>query len=319
MLIVSIDLSFKNIYKSWYDFRRGKGFSSEINNFENYLEENLFDLWRDLNHNNYSHGAYSRFVVNDTKKREIYVSGVRDRIVHRLIYNYLVDICDKTFIDDAWSNRKDKGVLKAVFKAQFLLKKFENKYVWRSDIKKFFDSVNHTALLSAISLKVGDIQALEIIKKIVNSYSVNQKTGIPIGNLTSQIFSNIYFNEFDRFVKHYLKPLAYLRYGDDFIIIDNKSRIDNNRTRSIDFLKQNLFLNINPNNDIIIKARQGIKFLGVNITKDGVDLNNRNWQKSLENVNIQNLSSYRGLVKNFSNYEKLKYFDYNLLNKIDIK
>ncbi|MFA5644697.1 MAG: reverse transcriptase domain-containing protein [Patescibacteria group bacterium] len=319
MLIVSIDLSFKNIYKSWHDFRRGKRFSLEINNFENYLEENLFDLWRDLNHNNYSHGAYSRFIVNDTKKREIFVSGVRDRIVHRLIYNYLVDICDKTFIDDVWSNRTEKGLLKAIFKVQFFLRKFKNKYVWRSDIKKFFDSVNHTALLSAIGLKVGDNQALEIIKKIVDSYSVNQKTGIPIGNLTSQIFSNIYFNEFDRFVKHHLKPLAYLRYGDDFIIIDNKLRINNNRTRSIDFLKQNLFLSINPNNDIIIKARQGVKFLGVIITKDRVDLNNRNWQKSLENVNIQNLSSYRGLVKNFFNYEKLKYFDYNLLSKIDIK
>ena len=83
-------------------------------------------------------------------------------------------------------------------------------------------------------------------------------------------------------------------------------------------MKHNLFLDINSKNDVIIKSSQGLRFLGVNIKKDNIDLNSRNWCRSLNNVNFENLSSYRGLVKNFSNYEKLKYFDYNFLNKINI-
>jgi retron-type reverse transcriptase len=313
-----MDLSLKNIYKSWYDFRRSKKISWEINNFEYYLEENLFELWRDLNNEKYQCGKYKNFIVNDNKKRRIFVSSVRDRVVHRLIYNYLVDIYDKTFIFDIWSNRKNKGLTKAIFRSRFLLSRYKNNFVWRADIKKFFDNIDHKIILSIISLKIKNPKVLRIVAEIIGSYRTDDNKGLPIGNLTSQIFSNIYLNEFDRFVKHFLKPLAYLRYGDDFIIIGKKEKIIKNRRESIIFLREKLKLEINNKSDILIKAVEGINFLGVKIFQDRINLSNRNLNRSLNKINLQNLSSYRGLVKSFSTKDKINYFDYNVLAKIDL-
>ena len=106
----SIDLSLKNIWKSWFDFKKGKKKTAELNIFEYYLEANIFKLFQELNNRSYQYGEYRKFVVADNKKREISVAPIRDRVVHRLIYNYLVEIYNETFIYDVWSCRKDKGI-----------------------------------------------------------------------------------------------------------------------------------------------------------------------------------------------------------------
>jgi len=110
----SIDLSLKNIWQSWFDFRKGKRATGELHVFQYYLERNLFDLFQSLNSGTYHHGEYSKFIVCDNKRREISVAKVRDRVVHRLVYNYLEKIYDKTFIYDVWSCRKGKGLIGAI-------------------------------------------------------------------------------------------------------------------------------------------------------------------------------------------------------------
>ena len=106
-----IDLGLSNVWKSWFAFRKGKRMSDEMHEFQYNLESRLFELHKDLNEGTYKHGKYRHFMVCDNKRREISVSSIRDRIVHRLLYDYLVPIWDKTFIYDAWSCRKGQRLL----------------------------------------------------------------------------------------------------------------------------------------------------------------------------------------------------------------
>lgn len=121
----SIDLSLKNIWRSWFEFRKGKRVGDELHAFQYQVEKNLYALFKDLNNGTYRHGGYCKFIVNDNKRREISVASIRDRVVHRLIYEYLEKIYDKTFIYDAWSCRKGKGLLGAIERTQVFLKPFK--------------------------------------------------------------------------------------------------------------------------------------------------------------------------------------------------
>ncbi len=144
--------------------------------FTYFLEGNLYQLYIDLNNGQYKHGGYKKFIVTDNKRREIRVASIMDRVVHRLLYEYLTEIYDKTFIFDVWSCRKKKGLLGAIERAQKFLRKYPKSFVWRSDVKKFFDNVNHVTLLKIISLKISDKQAIWILKEIINSYFVPAAT-----------------------------------------------------------------------------------------------------------------------------------------------
>ena len=145
-----------------------------------------------------------------------------------------------------------------------------------------------------------------------------RRKGIPIGNLTSQIFANIYLNELDRFVKHIIKPQAYLRYGDDFIIIsDNLNRLKLIREEVKKILAENLQLEINIQNDIIVKAKQGLKFLGVKIFPYGRRLSKRNWDRVKSRLDLRNIASYSELVRKHSKIKRIKEFNWIILEKID--
>ena len=146
----SIDISLESIWKSWWAYRKGKRFTEDLYEFQYHLEENLFDLYSVLNNGTYVHGGYHKFIISDNKRREIAVASIRDRIVHRLLYDQFVTIWDKTFIHDAWSCRKGKGLLGAIQRTQDFLQSYPRAYVWRADIKKFFDNVNHEILTNLI-------------------------------------------------------------------------------------------------------------------------------------------------------------------------
>ena len=135
--------------------------------------------------------------------------------------------------------------------------------------------------------------------------------------MTSQIFANIYLNEFDRFVKHQLKPLAYLRYGDDFVLFaDNLEEINQIRLAAVSFLAKNLALEINRKNDIILKASWGVRFLGSVIFPDHRQLKRRNLRRLRRKLALNNLSSYYGLIIQ-NQKEKLKEFNWQVLEKYE--
>ncbi len=139
---------------------------------------------------------------------------------------------------------------------------------------------------------------------------------MPIGNLTSQIFANVYLNELDRFVKHTLKPQKYMRYGDDFILIAGKKKeLEEFRNRTITFLQSTLKLELNVKNDKIIKARHGLRFLGVIIWPHGRKLQKRSIGRINARLNLKNISSYRGLLLKHSPKKK-KIFAWSVYEKI---
>lgn len=321
----SIDFSLANIWGSWQKFRKGKRKTKKLEHFQYFLEENLDALHNELNSGTYRHYGYKKFIVNENKRREVAVASIKDRVIHRLAYEYLVALYDKTFIFDAWSCRKEKGLVGAIERTQSFLRKFPRSFVWRSDIKKFFDHVDHKVLTDILRFRVTDPRAFSLLTEIIGSHRASfgeagpaRAKGIPIGNLTSQIFANIYLNEFDRFIKHHMKPFAYARYGDDIIILsDNLHQLHHIRKEAVKFLQERLRLEINAKHDIIIKTRRGLKFLGVEIFPKGRRLNKRNWQRAKTRLQPAHIPSYSGLVKKHSTEKRMKEFNWIALEKLN--
>lgn len=169
---VSIDVSLANIWKCWFLFRKGKKATPTIDEFSFYLEENLRRLENSIQNSTYQHSGYATFVVSDNKRRDVSVASVRDRVVHRILYEYLVEIYDKTFIFDVWSCRKEKGLLGAINRAEHFLTHFPRSFIWRTDIRKFFDNVDHVVLTEILTFRISDPVALKLLMTVINSYRV---------------------------------------------------------------------------------------------------------------------------------------------------
>jgi len=167
----SIDLSLTNIWRAWAAFRKGKKLSREITVFEAELERNLLLLCADLHNGQYRHGSYNHRIVNEKKRRDIAVASVRDRVVHRLLYDYLVPLIDPKLDYDVWSCRKNKGLHQALLRTKHLLTKYSHAWVWRADISKFFDNVDQSTLGTCLERYVNDKKALNLFDKVIESYA----------------------------------------------------------------------------------------------------------------------------------------------------
>lgn len=257
------------------------------------------------------------FIVTDNKRREISVASMRDRVLHRLFYDYLVEVFDKIFIFDAWSCRKGKGLMGAINRAQVFIKKYSNGFVWRADIRKFFDNVDHDILLQLLKRRIRDGKALFLLKEIIDSFEIRSGVGMPIGNLTSQIFSNIYLNELDRFIKHKMMCKEYLRYGDDFVIFSkDKDELLRIKVLTTNFIENELKLNLHPTNNLVVEAKRGLKFLGVVLYPSGRQLSKRNQTRIKGRINFRNSGSYWGVISQHGTSETIKDFQWDLTSSI---
>lgn len=308
----SIDTSVTNVWRSYVAFRRGKRPSRAIIEFEGELLENILALASSLQAGSYRHGSYSHMIVNDNKRRDIAVASVRDRVIHRMLYDYLVPIWDKTFIYDAWSCRKNKGLHGAIERAQLFMRNYPNAWVWRADITKMFDSIDKNKLKLLLRKRINDSAALLILDEVIDSYcSYEDSRGIPIGNLTSQILANIYLNEFDRFMKHTIKPYAYLRYGDDWLCFaDNQNKLEEMRKEAREFLDLELGLTIHPSIDLIKPVHKGVSYLGVDLWSNGRRVDKVASLKLKANLNARNVSSYKSLLAHHNSKKHLKRFEW---------
>lgn len=253
---------------AWREFRRGKRNKQDVQEFEFNLEDNLFGLRQELKTKTYQHSHYTAFSIYDSKPRRIHKACVRDRILHHSVFRILYPIFDKSFIFDSYSCRIGKGTHRAVnrlekFCRQLSKNNRRNIFVLKCDIKNFFDSIDQRILLGLIKDKVPDEKAIWLIKKIIKSFEKDAGKGLPLGNVTSQLFANIYLNELDQFVKHKLKVKYYLRYCDDFVILGESRNYLVRLVSSIDnFLKEKLKITIHSDKIIIRKSHQGVDFLG---------------------------------------------------------
>ncbi len=280
--------SFENLYLAYLKARECKRYKSEILKFSYHLENNLLNLRKELLDQNYKHGSYRTFIVNDSKKRIIKAAPFRDRVVHHALCNLIEPIFDRGFIYDSYACRKNKGTHKTIKRLESFIRSIsdhiknkaipEDVYCLQCDISKYFANIDHEILIKLIEKKVKDKKTLWLISKIVeSSYKCKflenllefRLVGIPIGNLTSQLFANIYLNELDQFIKHKLHKKYYLRYMDDFIILNNnKKELHQARALIQDFLKNKLKLKFHPKKANIFLAKRGINFLGYIIFKN---------------------------------------------------
>lgn len=253
---------------AWQEFQKGKRNKSDVQKFEFNLEDNLFQLHRDLKTKTYQHSHYTTFCICDPKLRRIHKACVRDRVLHHAVFRILYPIFDKGFIFDSYSCRLDKGTHRAVNRLEKFCRKLSrnnhrNIFALKCDIRKFFDSVDQDILLELIKNKIQDGNAIWLIEKIIKSFGKEKNKGLPLGNVTSQLFANVYLNEPDQFIKHKLKAKYYLRYCDDFVILGENEEYLTGLISPIDaFLKQRLKLIPHPDKIIIRKHHQGIDFLG---------------------------------------------------------
>jgi len=317
--IINLD----NLLSAWGEFLNGKRGRRDVQLFGLNLMDNLLSLHHDLLYHKYNHGGYKAFKVFDPKIRDIHKASVCDRLLHHAIYRKLYPFFDKIFIFDSYSCRLNKGAHKAVLRFnKFFLKISKNNtkncWVLKGDIRKFFASIDHQILLGILNEYITDKNIVCLLQNIIYSFQVKEGKGLPLGNLTSQLFANIYLNVFDQFIKHKIKAKFYIRYADDFVIMsDNKECLENQIGLIKEFLFLNLKLEIHPQKIFIKTVSSGLDFLGwINFPEHKVlrkSTKRRMICKLKESNKESSLNSYLGLIKH-GNACKLKLEILKLIN-----
>ena len=263
-LITSLD----NLFNAWAEFRVGKRKRADVQVFEYRLEDNIFELHQELIDGTYSHGSYMQFRITDPKPRQISKALVRDRLLHHALYRILYPLFDSGFIYDSYSCRVNKGTHKAFARLERLCNKVSRNntaqcWALKCDIRKFFDSVDHSVLVRLLEGKIKDEKLLTLLKGIIDSFQKTPGKGMPLGNLTSQLFANIYLDPLDKFAKHTLGAKYYLRYADDFVFLGRSpDELMGYLIEINSFLKHNLKLELHPNKISLRKHSWGIDFVG---------------------------------------------------------
>jgi retron-type reverse transcriptase len=242
--------------------RKNKRYKKEVLEFSANLEENLIELHNELIWQSYKPGRYREFYVYDPKIRLILSLPFKDRVIHQALCNVIDPIFERTFIADSFACRKGKGTLAGVKRNEdFLLNelsKHKKVYCLKMDIRKYFYSIDHEALKKLIRKKIRCKRTLGLIDVIIDSTG---SPGIPVGNLTSQLFANIYLNQIDHFIKEELKAKHYVRYMDDMIILNgNKAQLWQLLNEVRQHLKT-LHLELNEKT-AVFNSTKGIDFLG---------------------------------------------------------
>ena len=291
MIKLSHLFSFQNLISAYYRCRKRKRLKPQASKFEFSLEKEIINLEKLLKNHTYEPLPFSVFVVTEPKIREVFAAEFRDRVIHHLLYNYLSPIFERKFIFDSYACRKGKGTYRTVKRlSQFLRKITANNrkkaFYLQADIKNFFPSINHDILFKLIEKYTKNSNILWLTKSIIyydctqnpvkkgqlplslvpphkSLFNVPPGQGLPIGNLTSQFFANVYLNELDQFIKHHLKCKYYVRYVDDFVILDESKENLYKILQEIDkFLEQKLSLKLHPKKLIIEDINKGIDTLG---------------------------------------------------------
>lgn len=300
--IYSKIFSLDNLFSAWDEFRHGKERKLDVQEFALNLEDNIFALHQQLVNVSYQHSAYQAFYVHDPKRRHIFKAPVRDRVLHHAIVRVIGKFFEKSFIFDSYSSRFGKGTHRAVKRLRYFawkLSRNNTRTVWalQCDIKKYFDTVNHKQLITLLKLKIDDYRVVELLGAIINSLEITPGNGIPLGNLTSQLFSNIYLDCLDQQIKRGWAVKYYLRYNDDFVILSaNREYLEKLIPVISRFLSEKLCLKLHAQKISIKSWQQGIDWLGYVSFPYHTILRTRTKRRILRRVTAANRSSYLGVL-----------------------
>ena len=298
-------ISDENLFLAVKKSENGKRWKEATLGFNYNYESEIFRLQRELKSGVYLPGNYNKFTIKEPKERDIYAAPYRDRVLHHALINIIEPIWEPRLYYHSYACRTGKGSHRALDVCQKYLRK--NKYVLKSDIQKYFPSIDHTVLKTLIRKKIADTRLLKLIDLIIDTspgeISLNvpfryfegdnlftpgqNRRGIPIGNLTSQFFANIYLHELDKYIKEELRQQYYLRYMDDFLIFnDSKAELKQIRIKINKFLNT-LRLTMHPKKQEIDPAKNGIPFLGFHIYREFRRLQKKNIRLFLRRMKIK--------------------------------
>ena len=247
------------------------------------LERELIRIQDELVNQTYQPGPYREFEIHEPKRRLISAAPFRDRVVHHALCSVLEPIWERCFIFDSYACRKGKGTHAAVDRFQSFAKRY--RYVLKSDVRKYFPSIDHDVLKQLLARKIKDPDVLWLANRIIDHSNAQEpvlrwypgddlftpterRRGLPIGNQTSQFFANVYLNPFDHFVKETLRCPAYVRYCDDFVLLsDDKVWLAEARHQCREFLGT-LRLQLHPDKSVISRVVDGTRFLGYRVFPD---------------------------------------------------
>ncbi len=292
--------SMDNLICAFEKAKKGKTKRRYIKRFKKNLNQNLIKLRNELLDQTYKPCPLKSFILRDPKTRKISKSAFRDRVVHHAICNFIEPLFDKTFIYDCCANRIGKGTHKALERFDLFSRKVSRNntkacYVLKADIRHYFEEVNHDVLMNIISKKVSDERVIWLISKILENGFKDK--GMPLGNLTSQFFANVYLNELDQFVKHKLRAKYYIRYVDDFVFLhESKEQLEVWKKEINEFLQQNLKIELHKNKSQVIKLSKGIKFLGFRVFSSHRLLRKSNMNKFEREFNHLKILFDEGLI-----------------------
>jgi retron-type reverse transcriptase len=266
---------FKNLHSAFVQASRGKRSRPEVLAFTERLEENLIALRDGLRSGTYAQGGYRRFIVHDSKRRSIMAAPFRDRVVHHALCNVIEPLFERTFIHDSYACRRGKGTHAAVERFRQFMRRspYRETYIFQGDISKYFDSIDHEILYGLVARRITDERVLALVRHVIASANAQRGAGIPIGNLTSQLFANVYLSELDQFAKRTLRARRYIRYMDDFLILDTDKRmLADYRGQIGRFARERLGLTLHPRKSTIVPVRLGVDFLGYRVFENSVRL-----------------------------------------------
>jgi retron-type reverse transcriptase len=256
---------FANLYKAYLKARKQKRYRGEVLKFSYNLEQGLITLQQELKEKTYTVGEYRPFIIYEPKKRRIVALPFRDRIVQHALNTIIEPLFDRRMIADSFACRVGKGTHAAAKRVSYFMGKPSNVYYLKLDVKSFFASIDKTILKAIVRDRIEDKGILWLIDVIFDSSPV---PGMPIGNLMSQLFANVYLHELDHHCKNVLGVPYYVRYMDDVVILSHSKTYLQAVLASItEFISTHLALELNHKTGIG-KCKDGIEFVGFRIWRN---------------------------------------------------
>jgi len=328
--------SFENLQQAARQAQRGKRYRPNVLAFNYNLERELLQLQTELRQQSYRPGSYKTFVIRDPKSRLISAAPYRDRVVHHALCNVIIWPIERSFIHDTYANRFGYGTHRALRRFTHFARSSE--YILQCDIRKYFPSINHEILKSTLRRKIKCPETLWLIDRIIDSSNqqetvehfpgdslltpLQQRKGLPIGNLTSQFFANVYLNGFDHFVKEQLKARKYLRYVDDFALFSDDRGFLVEAQQAIAAYLATLRLRLHPVKTQLFRTWHGANFVGFRVLPDRIRVRNDNLHRSrrrcrhLQRAYTAGDLSLRELVQRLQSWEAhLKHGDTHRLRR----
>ena len=276
----------ENLELAFWKAQRGKSGKKEVKNFRSDLQNNLLKIRNELLSCNVTLGNYHYFTIYDPKERVICAANFRERVIQHAVVNICEPYFEKYQIFDSFACRKNKGVDACLARTQYFCSRF--KWYIKFDVHKYFDSIDHKTLLNILDRRFKDPQLMNFFANLLDTYFVTPGRGLPIGNLLSQYFANLYLAVMDHKLKEVFKVPGFVRYMDDFILFSNdKSELIRMKGEVEKILCNDLKLELNP--ELLNRTGFGISFLSYRVLADKLRLTLKAKQRFCKKIKTANI------------------------------